>query len=37
MFGGIEQLPLKAKGTTAEGPTFLVKMIKSEWGKTTHI
>ncbi|CCO30420.1 hypothetical protein BN14_04449 [Rhizoctonia solani AG-1 IB] len=28
MFGGIEQLPLKAKGTTAEGPTFLVKMIK---------
>ncbi|CAE6434581.1 unnamed protein product [Rhizoctonia solani] len=29
MFGGIEQLPLKAKGTTAEGPTFLVKLIKN--------
>lgn len=31
MFGGIEQLPPKAKGTTAEGPSFLVKLIKSEF------
>ncbi|KAF8758290.1 hypothetical protein RHS01_03150 [Rhizoctonia solani] len=29
MFGGIEQLPFKAKGTTAEGPTFSVKLIKN--------
>lgn len=29
MFGGIEQLPPKAKGTTAEGPSFLVKLIKN--------
>ncbi|KAG9098685.1 hypothetical protein FRC06_006071, partial [Ceratobasidium sp. 370] len=28
MFGGIEQLPVKAKGTTAEGPSFLVKLMK---------
>ncbi|KAG9077428.1 hypothetical protein FS749_010679 [Ceratobasidium sp. UAMH 11750] len=30
MFGGIEQLPAKAKGATAEGPSFLVKLMKSE-------
>ncbi|KAG8689091.1 hypothetical protein FRC11_004148, partial [Ceratobasidium sp. 423] len=29
MFGGIKQLPPKAKGTTAEGPTFEVKLIKN--------
>ncbi|CAE6479187.1 unnamed protein product [Rhizoctonia solani] len=29
MFGGVEQLPPKAKGTTAEGPTFAVKLIKN--------
>ncbi|CAE6436627.1 unnamed protein product [Rhizoctonia solani] len=29
MFGGIEQLSPKAKGTTAEGPTFAVKLIKN--------
>ncbi|KAJ1310557.1 hypothetical protein OPQ81_007287 [Rhizoctonia solani] len=29
MFGGIEQLPPKAKGTTAEGPTFSVKLIRN--------
>ncbi|CAE7202800.1 unnamed protein product [Rhizoctonia solani] len=29
MLGGIEQLPPKAKGTTAEGPTFAVKLIKN--------
>ncbi|KAG8681971.1 hypothetical protein FRC08_015273 [Ceratobasidium sp. 394] len=29
MFGGIEQLPAKAKGATAEGPSFLVKLMKN--------
>ncbi|CAE6446104.1 unnamed protein product [Rhizoctonia solani] len=29
MLGGIEQLSPKAKGTTAEGPTFMVKLIKN--------
>ncbi|KAG8726855.1 hypothetical protein FRC11_014350, partial [Ceratobasidium sp. 423] len=28
MFGGIKQLLSKAKGTMAEGPTFVVKLIK---------
>ncbi|KAG9101471.1 hypothetical protein FRC07_010301 [Ceratobasidium sp. 392] len=31
MFGGIEQLPAKAKGATAEGPSFLVKLMRSEF------
>ncbi|KAG8707749.1 hypothetical protein FRC09_001635 [Ceratobasidium sp. 395] len=30
MFGGIEQLPAKAKGATAEGPSFLVKLMRSK-------
>ncbi|KAG8737760.1 hypothetical protein FRC10_007815, partial [Ceratobasidium sp. 414] len=29
MFGGIEQLPAKAKGSTAEGPSFLVKLMRN--------
>ncbi|KAG8788351.1 hypothetical protein FRC12_014669 [Ceratobasidium sp. 428] len=31
MFGGIEQLPAKANGATAEGPSFLVKLMRSEF------
>ncbi|KAG9120852.1 hypothetical protein FRC07_003477 [Ceratobasidium sp. 392] len=30
MFGGIEQLPAKAKGSTAEGPSFLVKLMRTD-------
>ncbi|QRW00876.1 hypothetical protein RhiJN_28894 [Ceratobasidium sp. AG-Ba] len=29
MFGGLEQLSAKAKGATAEGPAFLVKLMKN--------